>query len=261
MLGNLNHPSVMRESESGTGNGDGDVAEAAVKDSLGPAQIESPGPYKQNVDLLRRSQRTRRTSLHESSNNRSLSPDSSSFNSSLHAGGRVQGDAVVWDWEAPSLSTNVAGISGQYEPQGELLDEANKQRILTEFSIPGRVDTTGLVDIPLAPVSTNNLKRRASTDLGEVGPTRQKPLTFDMGEDVLSSRPAAAEDKRQRSSVDEQSLRVDSTSLLPLPARKVFPIQIGDKLFRLSGASISSDGMSIGLPSHNLTEPQLTRLR
>lgn len=27
-----------------------------------------------------------------------------------------------------------------------------------------------------------------------------------------------------------------------LPARKVFPIQIGDKLFRLSGASISSDG-------------------
>lgn len=29
---------------------------------------------------------------------------------------------------------------------------------------------------------------------------------------------------------------------MALPARKVFPIQIGDKLFRLSGASISSDG-------------------
>ena len=29
-----------------------------------------------------------------------------------------------------------------------------------------------------------------------------------------------------------------------LPPRKVFPIQIGDKLFRLSGASISSDAPS-----------------
>jgi hypothetical protein len=29
---------------------------------------------------------------------------------------------------------------------------------------------------------------------------------------------------------------------MALPARKVFPIQIGDKLFRLSGASINSDG-------------------
>ena len=38
-----------------------------------------------------------------------------------------------------------------------------------------------------------------------------------------------------------------SDPLIPtvLPARKVFPIQIGDKLFRLSGASISSDGESI----------------
>jgi hypothetical protein len=33
-----------------------------------------------------------------------------------------------------------------------------------------------------------------------------------------------------------------SVGSLVLPARKVFPIQIGDKLFRLSGASISSDG-------------------
>jgi hypothetical protein len=28
-----------------------------------------------------------------------------------------------------------------------------------------------------------------------------------------------------------------------LPHEKVFPIQIGSKLFRLSGASLSSDGM------------------
>lgn len=34
----------------------------------------------------------------------------------------------------------------------------------------------------------------------------------------------------------------DTVAALSLPTRKVFPIQIGDKLFRLSGASISSDG-------------------
>lgn len=34
----------------------------------------------------------------------------------------------------------------------------------------------------------------------------------------------------------------DPAASMALPARKVFPIQIGDKLFRLSGASISSDG-------------------
>lgn len=36
----------------------------------------------------------------------------------------------------------------------------------------------------------------------------------------------------------------DPSIPMVLPARKVFPIQIGDKLFRLSGASISSDGES-----------------
>lgn len=37
----------------------------------------------------------------------------------------------------------------------------------------------------------------------------------------------------------------DSGTPMVLPARKVFPIQIGDKLFRLSGASISSDGQCL----------------
>lgn len=37
-----------------------------------------------------------------------------------------------------------------------------------------------------------------------------------------------------------------------LPARKVFPIQIGDKLFRLSGASISSDGEYHTLPLRSI---------
>ncbi|KAI6875506.1 hypothetical protein D0864_14209 [Hortaea werneckii] len=38
--------------------------------------------------------------------------------------------------------------------------------------------------------------------------------------------------------------KADGSARVALPARKVFPIQIGDKLFRLSGASISSDAPS-----------------
>lgn len=43
-----------------------------------------------------------------------------------------------------------------------------------------------------------------------------------------------------------------------LPHERVFPIQIGSELFRLSGASLSSDGMySMFFPSHYLMPPHL----
>ncbi|GAB1743567.1 hypothetical protein NU219Hw_g496t1 [Hortaea werneckii] len=41
-----------------------------------------------------------------------------------------------------------------------------------------------------------------------------------------------------------RSKMAESSARMALPSRKVFPIQIGDKLFRLSGASISSDAPS-----------------
>lgn len=44
-----------------------------------------------------------------------------------------------------------------------------------------------------------------------------------------------------------QRTTTDPSAPVTLPARKVFPIQIGDKLFRLSGASISSDGKRRGV--------------
>lgn len=60
--------------------------------------------------------------------------------------------------------------------------------------------------------------------------------------DVSEARPAAG-----RPGVGRRTLTDPSTPMV-LPARKVFPIQIGDKLFRLSGASISSDGKSATWP-------------
>ena len=58
--------------------------------------------------------------------------------------------------------------------------------------------------------------------------------------DTGQSRPGAS---GQRRTLEDPAIP------MVLPARKVFPIQIGDKLFRLSGASISSDGEHITFKS------------
>ncbi|KAK5116480.1 hypothetical protein LTR62_008029 [Meristemomyces frigidus] len=55
--------------------------------------------------------------------------------------------------------------------------------------------------------------------------------------------PKTSQSDRSGPTIDRRSM-VDTAESAALPARKVFPIQIGDKLFRLSGASISSDAPS-----------------
>ncbi len=66
--------------------------------------------------------------------------------------------------------------------------------------------------------------------------------------DAAENRPrqSGAESRRARagpsSTTSSRRPATEPPAPLVLPARKVFPIQIGDKLFRLSGASISSDG-------------------
>lgn len=62
------------------------------------------------------------------------------------------------------------------------------------------------------------------------------------------SRPSAADTEAAGPHAGTSNPRrtlTDPAIPMVLPARKVFPIQIGDKLFRLSGASISSDGKPI----------------
>lgn len=54
-------------------------------------------------------------------------------------------------------------------------------------------------------------------------------------------------DQVQVESVEKETVisrRMNTDIPLILPHERVFPIQIGNQLFRLSGASISSDGMS-----------------
>jgi len=55
-------------------------------------------------------------------------------------------------------------------------------------------------------------------------------------------RPGTTGSEALRSGSALRRTLTDPSTPMVLPARKVFPIQIGDKLFRLSGASISSDG-------------------
>ena len=55
-----------------------------------------------------------------------------------------------------------------------------------------------------------------------------------------------------------QESRHDTSTTMALPARNVFPIQVGDQLFRLSGASISSDGQSSTTCDTDLTSIRLT---
>lgn len=56
------------------------------------------------------------------------------------------------------------------------------------------------------------------------------------GNDILGNRDLSSVTAPRRQNTDIPRI---------LPHEKVFPIQIGNQLFRLSGASISSDGMII----------------
>lgn len=138
------------------------------------------------------------------------------------------------------------------------------------FTVPPK--PSALQPHPLA-----GLKRKSASDQDTTGggsgrdfppQKRQERDMSDMLTDSPSDRPPAqstrsqtATGPRMRSGTDATDSRPDSvragldmsgrprrmlteSALAPtvLPARKVFPIQIGDKLFRLSGASISSDG-------------------
>jgi hypothetical protein len=139
------------------------------------------------------------------------------------------------------------------------------------FAVPKR--PTGV------PPALAGIKRKSTSDRETPGsygvqpPEKRPSLSMsDLGDESASpsvsdrppagntrSQTGAAAGTRSRSGTDSQSLDqlmrpgpgpsggprrtlTEPSAPTLLPARKVFPIQIGDKLFRLSGASISSDG-------------------
>jgi hypothetical protein len=186
-------------------------------------------------------------------------------------------EAAVWDWQAPTFSaptqpeTSDQSSTYFYEPQGELLLHQATGTVSAradEFNIPGPVVSPtsnrggqpalnpleALLANSRAPADDNSVrigaKRKSAPDVYEAAAKRP---TLDMVEvdrsghrvDGQSGKTSPVADRRNLPASHPSASAAPSAAPLVLPARKVFPIQIGDKLFRLSGASISSDGMSM----------------
>jgi hypothetical protein len=178
-------------------------------------------------------------------------------------------EAAVWDWQAPTFGAHTQADNSDstltyfYEPQGELLLREHPRPVgarADEFTIPGPVVSSAadrrqpatnpleaLLSSTSVPGSSSSArvgtKRKSTTDLYE---TASKRPTLDMGEPDRTSDLVNVPSGKKTPVLERRNLSTTHhtapTGSLVLPARKVFPIQIGDKLFRLSGASISSDG-------------------
>jgi hypothetical protein len=178
-------------------------------------------------------------------------------------------EAAVWDWQAPTFGAHTQADNSDstltyfYEPQGELLLREHPRPVgarADEFNIPGPVVSSAadrrqpatnpleaLLSSTSVPGSSSSArvgtKRKSTTDLYE---TASKRPTLDMGEPDRTSDLVNVPSGKKTPVLERRNLSTTHhtapTGSLVLPARKVFPIQIGDKLFRLSGASISSDG-------------------
>lgn len=131
----------------------------------------------------------------------------------------------------PSIAGNkrksVTDREGSKQP-----DQKRSSRVMSES---GGEDPTSPTDPRPPSQSTRsqtgpNTRLRSGTDTTESRP--RLPMS-----DLEGARPGSGSGQARRT-LSEPTIPVI------LPARKVFPIQIGDKLFRLSGASISSDGES-----------------
>jgi hypothetical protein len=166
-------------------------------------------------------------------------------------------ESAIWDWQAssPNVPTrSEASLASKttpaysYEPQGELLLQYSRLQGAEEFNIPAPVlspsATTRQHRNPLeallgdgtSPTRNRGAKRKSTPDLfspSQLESGAAKRFAVDSGDD----KPAEFERR-----VLPPSHASAPPMHMALPARKVFPIQIGDKLFRLSGASISSDG-------------------
>jgi hypothetical protein len=74
---------------------------------------------------------------------------------------------------------------------------------------------------------------------------------------MSTGTPGILRDREQTDTVETENVtprRLNTDIPLILPHERVFPIQIGSELFRLSGASISSDGKHLIHPNHQQYE-------
>ncbi len=195
---------------------------------------------------------------------RELGPSSTDF-SIPHAIGSVDGTWKLANCETACDSTQAhtvptrpssvlpptAGVKRKLAVEQELSEgNSDPKRPSCVMSDAGDGETPSSMDPkPLAQLtrsqSAQNPLGRSTTDAAE---NRPRP-------GVESERARAG----PSSTTSSRRPATEPPAPLVLPARKVFPIQIGDKLFRLSGASISSDGqLQLPISSQAISTLSLT---
>lgn len=160
----------------------------------------------------------------------------------------VAGPALRWNVEGPTedeegfvvpqrpstIPQALAGIkrkSTSDTPGGSKQPESKRaSRTMSETDSTSPQAETASTSSTLSQAGLSG-RLRSQTDTAE---TRARPEFARLGDERPGHGPAGL-----------RRTLTDPSMPMVLPARKVFPIQIGDKLFRLSGASISSDGKSI----------------
>lgn len=164
----------------------------------------------------------------------------------------VPGSGLNWPFPNGSIGSQDFAVPRRPtgHPPASLLGVKRKSTSEQSLNVPSRAD-----------------KRMSRTTMSDSGDDEASPI--DPRPPVHNTRSQSGPGTRVRGSTDTSESRprpqtIDIEGLRPpyggaipgtgprrmtdpgvpmvLPARKVFPIQIGDKLFRLSGASISSDG-------------------
>lgn len=121
-----------------------------------------------------------------------------------------------------------SGITGASKPESSKRPSRSTAEPLEKpASLPGSM---------AAPPARPPVQRSSTGGSGEDNTTATSSTTSNTDHETPQS---------QRTATMPRSRLVDVTQSLLLPPQKVFPIQVGDKLFSLSGASISSDGKLI----------------
>ncbi|CAK1361945.1 hypotheticalsprotein [Cercospora beticola] len=182
------------------------------------------------------------------------------------ASSSAPGQGSIRQEEYPLPSKNSSSLF-YYEPQGELIQHAGRSTDDPEISIPhpisssrghytthgqaaGANPATALQGPTETALNTLPSERDHEEDLESAPPKRaHRDMSTSDQEFMYSSAPFHQSQQHptegSTSSINhQQQTFIDPSITMVLPARKVFPIQIGDKLFRLSGASISSDAPS-----------------
>lgn len=162
---------------------------------------------------------------------------------------------AAFDW---TQALDLTQLPTPYEPQGELLREPTTTTTTVGFTNPS-VEFTNPLAPPPPPPRPRPLPQRPSPSMSPAmkrksqadAPDEAKRIAVSRASSSASHSPAppatttakgTGPQGREMDVVDPRRVVEAEDGATMLPAGRVFPIQIGSALYRLSGASLCSDG-------------------